>query len=239
MEPADLVVVLEDATTEVYQAHFVPEENTRICLEQLKAVVEQKGVFCALYTDKASHYVTTRYGDSPHRPQSTQGPTQIERALKELGVELIPANSPQARGRMERFFGTWQGRLPQELRLRGIDSWEQANRFLKRIWIPKHNRAWMVPAAQQGSAFVPCSRTDLNRIFSIQHERVVAADNTIQFGNVVFQIEPSSLRVSFVKCRVKVYEHLDGKIEIGYGPHTLGWYRPDGRPPKAQMAQVA
>jgi transposase len=239
MEPADLVVVLEDATTEVYQAHFVPEENTRICLEQLKAVVEQKGVFCALYTDKASHYVTTRYGDSPHRPQSTQGPTQIERALKELGVELIPANSPQARGRMERFFGTWQGRLPQELRLRGIDSWEQANRFLKRIWIPKHNRTWTLPAAQQGSAFVPCSRTDLNRIFSIQHERVVAADNTIQFSNVVFQIEPSSLRVSFVKCRVKVYEHLDGKIEIGYGPHTLGWYRPDGRPPKAQMAQVA
>ena len=91
MEPVDLVVVLEDATTEVYQAYFVTEENTRICLGQLKAVVEQKGVFCAIYTDKASLYVTTRYVDSPHRSQSTQGPTQIERALQRARGGTYPS----------------------------------------------------------------------------------------------------------------------------------------------------
>lgn len=238
-EPLDLVVLLEDATSEVYEAQFVPEENTRECLSQLKALVKQKGVFCALYTDRGSHYVTTRHGMSPHRPQKAQGPTQIERALKDLGMELIPAYSPEARGRMERLFGTWQGRLPQELRLRDIRTLEEANRYLKRVWIRKHNQTWTSPAACEGTAFVPCRREDLDRIFSLQHERIVAADNTIQFGNSVFQLERSPLRISFAKCRVKVYEHLDGRIEIGYGPHTLGWYRPDGQLLKPRIAKVA
>jgi len=238
-EPLDLIVLLDDATSEVYEAQFVPEEDTRSCMMQLEDLVKQKGVFCALYTDRGSHYVTTRHGRSPHRPQKAQEPTQIERALKELGIELIPAYSPEARGRMERLFGTWQGRLPQELRLRGIRTVEEANRFLKRIWIRKHNRTWTSPAACEGTAFVPCKRADLNRVFSLQHERVVAADNTVQFGHAVFQVERSPLRISFAKCRVKVYEHLDGRIEIGYGPHTLGWYQTDGQPLKRRIAKVA
>lgn len=239
LAPLDLIVLLEDATSEVYEAQFVPEENTQVCMMQLSALVKRKGVFCALYTDRGSHYVTTRHGASPHRPQKAQEPTQIERALKELGMELIPAHSPEARGRMERLFGTWQGRLPQELRLAGIHTKEEANRYLKRCWIPKHNRTWTSPAASLGTAFVPCKRTDLDRIFSLQYERVVAADNTVQFGNLIFQLERSPFRISFAKCRVKVYEHLDGRIEIGYGPHTLGWYRSDGQPLKRGISKVA
>ncbi len=236
----DLVVLLDDATAEVYEADLVPQEDTLTCLAQIKAVVDKKGVFCALYTDKGSHFTTTRRGDSPHyRTHTEQGPTQIERALKEIGAQLIPANSPQARGRMERFFGTWQGRLPQELRLRGIHTREEAIRFLKRVWIPKHNRSWMVKPEQQGTAFVPCRRTDLDRTFSTQHERVVASDNTVQFENRLFQLEPSPLRVSFARCRITVYEHLDGRLEIGYGPHTLGWYRADGTPLKARVECAA
>ena len=240
LPPMDLVVILDDATTEVYEADLVPQEDTLSCLAQIKAVVDKKGVFCALYTDKGSHFTTTRHNTGPHQFHAAeQGPTQIERALGELGIHLIPANSPQARGRMERFFGTWQGRLPQELRDRGISTLPEARRFLKRLWVPKHNRSWTVKPEQSGTAFVPCKRTDLDRTFSSQHERTVASDNTVQFEHVAFQIQPSPLRVSFAKCRISLYEHLDGRLEIGYGPHTLGWYRADGTPLKAKLKCAA
>jgi transposase len=224
----DLLVTLEDATSEVYDAIFVPQENTVSVLAQLERVVEQEGVFCSLYTDKASHFITTRTGQSPHRPQHATDPTQVQRALQELGIALIPANSPQARGRMERLWGTWQGRLPQELALRGIHDAVSANRFLREHWLAYHRRHWSAPATQTGTAFVPCHRPDLERIFAVQHERTVANDNTIQYGRVTFQLAPSSLRVSFAKCRVTVYEHLDETLSIGYGPHGLGRYQPDG-----------
>lgn len=220
----DLLVVLDDATSEVYDACFVPQEDTRSCLAQLRRVVERHGVFCALYTDKGSHFITTRTGMSPHRPQHAIDPTQVQRALQELGISLIPANSPQARGRMERLFGTWQGRLPQELALRGIRDYAAANRFLRQSWRAYHRRHWGVPAAQRGTAFVPCHRPDLDRIFSVQQERTVANDNTVQYARLTLQLHPSALRCSFAKCRVTVYEHLDGTLSIGYGPHTLGRY---------------
>lgn len=239
LSPLDLVVTLDDATSRVYAAEFVPQEDTVSCMRQLKAIVEKKGVFCALYTDKGSHFITTRYGTGPHQHQMATPPTQIERALRELNIQLIPANSPQARGRMERFFGTWQGRLPQELRLRDIRTLKEANRFLKCVWIPKHNRLWSVEPEQPGSAFVPCARPDLDRIFSSQHDRVVLSDNTVQFEKSFFQIRPSSLRVSFARCSVKIYEHLDGRIEIGFGPHTLGWYQADGTALKAKLKRAA
>jgi len=224
----DLLVILDDATTDVYDAIFVPQENTASCLAQLRRVVEQQGVFCALYTDKGSHFITTRTGQSPHRPQHATDPTQVERALRELGISLIPSNSPQARGRMERLFETWQGRLPQELALRGIRDSAGANRFLRQHWLAYHRRHWGVAAVQRGTAFVPCHRPDLDRIFAVQHERTVANDNTVQYARLTLQLAPSSLRCSFAKCRVRVYEHLDGRLSIGYGPHTLGQYDLEG-----------
>ena len=224
----DLLVILDDATSEVYEAVFVPQENTASCLAQLRRTVERQGVFCALYTDKGSHFITTRSGQSPHRPQTATDPTQVQRALRALGIQLIPANSPQARGRMERLFGTWQGRLPQELALRHIHDYAPANEFLRRVWLPYHRRHWGVPAAQRGSAFVPCRRPDLDHIFAMQHERTVANDNTVQYARLTLQLAPSPLRCSFAKCRVTVYEHLDGRLSIGYGPHTLGRYDLEG-----------
>ena len=220
----DLLVILEDATSEVYDAIFVPQENTESVLAQLRRVVEQRGVFCALYTDKGSHFITTRTGSSPHRPQHAREDTQVQRALRDLGISLILSNSPQARGRMERLFGTWQGRLPQALALRGIHDADAANRFLRQTWLAYHRRHWGVPAAQPGTAFVPCQRPDLDRIFSVQQERTVANDNTVQYARLTLQLSPSPLRVSFAKCRVIVYEHLDGTLSIGYGPHRLGHY---------------
>ena len=225
----DLVVCLDDATSEVYDAVFVPQEDTASCLAQLRRTVERQGVFCALYTDKGSHFITTRTGQSPHRPQQATDLTQIQRALQELGIQLIPSNSPQARGRMERLFDTWQGRLPQELALRGLRDYDGANRFLRQSWLAYHRRHWGVPAAQRGTAFVPCHRPDLDRIFAVHHERTVANDNTVQYARLTLQLAPSPLRCSFAKCRVKVYEHLDGTLSIGYGPHTLGRYDLEGQ----------
>jgi hypothetical protein len=224
----DLIVVLDDATSEVYYAQFVPQESTLTRMAALKAVIEQHGVFCALYVDRASHFVTTRTGTSPHRPQQATKPTQIERALAQLGIELIPAHSPQARGRMERLWETWQGRLPQELRLAGITSLEPANRFLAEVWVPFHHTTWTVSPAGEGTAFVPSTGDQLDRILALQHDRVVGNDNCVEFGKRRLQLPQAAWRYRFAKCRVKVYEHLDGTLSIGYGPHTLGHYDASG-----------
>lgn len=225
----DLIAVLDDATSEISYAHFVPQESTRTMLTALKAVIEQQGVFCSLYVDQASHFVTTRTGQSPHRPQQAQRPTQIQRALRQLGIELIPAHSPQARGRMERLWETWQGRLPQELRLAGITTVEAANRFLVETWVPFHNRTWTVPAAGEGTAFVPYTGDQLDRICALQYERGVGHDNCVEVGKRHLQIPKTTWRYSFATCRVTVYEHLDGTLSVGYGPHTLGHYDAQGR----------
>jgi hypothetical protein len=217
-----LLALLDDATHEVYAAILVPEEATRAVLALLRSVVEAQGVFCSLYTDRASLFVTTRYAGTPHRPQQARQPTQVERALRELGIQLILTHSPQAKGRIERLCGTWQGRLPQELRLHGLITYTDANSYLHHHFLPLHNRHLPVPAAQAGSTFLPCPRPDLERVFALQHTRTVAPDNTVQFGRAVFQLHRALWRVSFAKCRVTVYEHLDGTISIGLGPHTLG-----------------
>src|SRR6266705_6977209 len=124
----DLLVILDDATSEIYYAQLVEEESTLTVMAGLKAVIARQGVFCALYSDRGSHFwLTPKVGGKvdPHRL------TQVGRALRELGIQMIPAYSPQARGRSERSFGTWQGRLPQELRLHKIGSLEAANVFLR------------------------------------------------------------------------------------------------------------
>ncbi len=238
----DLIAVLDDATSAAYYARFVPQESTRTMLAALRGVIEQEGLFCALYTDRGSHFITTRTGRSPHRPQVATDPTQIQRALGQLGIELIPAHSPQARGRMERLWETWQGRLPQELRLAGCTTLEAANAFLVETWVPFHNQTWTVAPAGAGTAFVPYTGGQLERICAVQHDRVVGNDNCVAFGRRRLQIPQASWRYSFAKCRVKVYEHLDGTLSIGHGPHTLGSYDAQGRllaPGSASVEQAA
>src|SRR4029077_12756974 len=182
----DLIVILGDATSEIYYAQLVEEESTLTVMAGLREVIERKGVFCALYSDRGSHFwLTPKAGGKidPHRA------TQVGRALRELGVQMIPAYSPQARGRSERNFGTWQGRLPQELRLRGIRTLEAANRFLREHYMAEFNARFQVPAAQRGSAFVRRSGRDLGLIFALQFERTVNRDNTVSIQNLSLQIE--------------------------------------------------
>lgn len=222
----DLMVVLDDANSEIYYAQLVEQESTVTVLAALRAVVEQRGIFCALYSDRGSHFwLTPKEGEIVDR----QRLTQVGRAMRELGIEMIPAYSPQARGRSERNFGTWQRRLPQELRLRGITTVEEANGFLRESYVAELNRKFSVPAAQAESAFVPSSGKDLERIFSVQQERVVNQDNTVRVANRTLQIEKTKWRGTLARCRVLVCEHLDGTWSVFYGPHLVGRYAPDGQ----------
>jgi transposase len=221
----DLIVIFDDATSEVYDTKFVEEESTVTVMGALKRVVESRGLFCSLYSDRGSHMAwTPKAGAVVDR----QHPTQIARALKQLGIDLILAYSPQARGRCERIFGTWQGRLPQELRLRGITTVEAANEFLRHEWMALHNASFSVKAEQTGTAFLPYTGTALEKIFSAQHERVVDNDNTVRYENRCLQIPQQTFRFSLARCHVLVCEHLDTTISLHYGPHQLGRYDSQG-----------
>ena len=221
----DLIVILDDATSEIYYAQLVEEESTRTVMEGLRTVIESQGLFCALYSDRGSHFfVTPKAGEKvdKHRP------TQVGRALKELGVQMIPAYSPQARGRSERSFGTWQGRLPQELRLAGITTLQGANEFLRQQYIAVFNQKFTVAAAEKGTAFRRTTRSDLDWIFTVQTERVVAKDNTVAITDCNWQLEKSRFRGSLAGCTVTIHQHLDGKVSIRYGPHVVGRYTATG-----------
>ena len=227
----DLIVILDDATSEIYYAQLVEEESTRTVMAGLREVIETKGLFCALYSDRGSHFfVTPKAGEKVDKHRLTQ----VGRAMKELGVQMIPAYSPQARGRSERNFGTWQGRLPQELRLAGITTVEAANNFLRERYIGEFNSKFAVPAREKGTAFRKTSRADLHWIFSVQTERVVGKDNTVAIGDQHWQPEKSRFRSSLAGCTVTIHEHLNATISIRYGPHLVGRFDAEQKPSKPE-----
>jgi transposase len=221
----DLLVILDDATNEIYYAQLVEEESTVTVMKAVREVIERKGAFCALYSDRATHFFRT---PKAGQPVDRTHPTQVGRALAEMGIQMIPAYSPQARGRSERSFGTWQGRLPQELRIHGIQSMASANEFLRDSYIAEFNERFAVTAAQPGHAFLPVRGKNLDLIFSLQHERTVNQDNTVHLDPCVLQIEKSRWRATLAGCRVTIYQHLDGSWSIGYGPHIVGHYNQQG-----------
>ena len=207
----DLIVILDDATSEIYYAQLVQEESTQTVMTALREVIERQGLFCALYSDRGSHFwLTPKAGQKVDHARVTQ----VGRALGELGVRMIPAYSPQARGRSERNFGTWQGRLPQELRLRAITTVEAANAFLREEYIAAFNVRFRVPATQAGSAFTVCRQRDLAGVFSLQFERTVNRDNTVSFQNLSLQIQPVRWRATLAGCTVTLHQHLDGTLSL-------------------------
>jgi transposase len=226
----DLIVILDDATSEIYYAQLVEEESTATVMAGLREVIERKGVFCALYSDRGSHFwLTPKVGGKVEYHRRTQ----VGRALHELGVQMIPAYSPEAR---ERSFSTWQGRLPQELRLRQLGTLEAANRFLREAYIAEFNRRFQVSPAQRGNAFVPCRSRDLERIFSLQFQRSVNRDNTVSFQNLSLQIERVRWRATLAGCQVIVHQHLNGTLSLTHGPHCLGRYDSAGTPLPAKAS---
>ena len=221
----DLVVTLDDATSAIYSAFLVDEEGTASSLRGLRDVIERHGLFCALYTDRGSHYFhTPKAGEKVSKTQLTQ----VGRALKQLGIEHIPAYSPEARGRSERAFRTLQDRLPKEFALAGIRTVEAANRWLAEVYVPAYNAAFAVPAEQEGSGFIPDRTLAWRDILCIQEERSVGNDNTVKWRGLCLQLPPSRLRPHFVKATVRVHEYPDGRIAVFLGPHHLADYTPNG-----------
>jgi len=222
-----LMAVMDDADNTCYYAKLVPEENTRESMLALRYAVQTKGLYCSVYSDRASHFF--------HTPK-TGGKvdlgnlTQVGRAMYELGIEMIPGYSPEARGRGERFFGTWQGRLPNELKLHGIKTIPDANQYIQESFLPWYNKDLTVEPSQKGSAFMPCHRKDLDTVFCVKEQRIVNHDNTVQWKKLCLQLEPSSLRISFAKCRVVVCEHFDNTLSVLYGHHLIGRYDAQGQP---------
>jgi transposase len=221
----DLIATLDDATSALYSAFLVEEEDTASTFRALLEVFGEHGLPLSLYTDRGSHYfLTPKAGGPVDRRQ----PTQVGRALAQLGVEHIAAYSPQARGRSERAFRTLQDRLPKELALAGITTVEAANRFIREIYLPAHNARFAEPAEQEGTAFLPVPGVDLAEVLCIQEQRQVGNDNTVVFHRLRLQIPPSPLRAHFVKATVKVRHYVDATYAIFHGHRCIGRYDSTG-----------
>ena len=221
----DLIVTMDDATSCIYAARLVEEEGTMSSFLGLREVIAKHGLFCALYTDRGSHYFETPVAGGK---VDKDNPTQVGRALAQLAIQHIPAYSPEARGRSERMFGTLQDRLPKELRLAGITTLEAANRFIAEVYLPAHNARFAVKPTQPGSAFVPDPAGIWRNSLCVQEERVVGNDNTVRYHRLTLQLPQSPLRPHFVKATVRVHHYPDETLAIFHGPRCLARYASDG-----------
>jgi transposase len=227
--PLDLVVTLDDATSAIYSAILVEEESTASSFRALAEVIADQGLFCALYTDRGSHYFHTPVAGGRI---DRERPTQVGRALAELGIEHIAAFSPQARGRSERAFRTLEDRLPKELALAGLTDLDAANAWLRTVYLPAHNARFAVAAEEQGSAFVPAAPHQWRDVLCLRETRQVGNDNTVRWKRRVLQIPKSPLRPHFARARVRLHEYPDGAVALFWGPHRIA-----DLPPPALDAQ--
>lgn len=232
----DLIVTMDDATSEHYAMFFVEEEGTASSFAGVRDVIAARGLFSSFYSDRGSHYWTTPEADGKVDREKL---TQFGRAMKQLGIDMIPAYSPEARGRSERAFGTHQGRLPQELALAGITSMTQANQYLAKVYLPAFNAEFAHPAMEQGSAFVPWIGGSLEDILCEQYERTVSADNCVRFDGMILQIPADQHRCHYVKARVRVNRYASGALALFHGPRGLAYFTPEGKPITEDLKQAA
>jgi transposase len=221
----DLILTMDDATNEHYSMFFVDEEGTKSSFRGVGEVIRAKGLFSSFYSDRGSHYW--------HTPEAGKRvdknlPTQFGRAMAQLGIEMIPAYSPEARGRIERAFRTHQDRLPKELALHGITGMEEANRYLQRTYRPAHNAEFRQPPLEEGSGFVECVVPNLDDILCEQHDRGVGRDNCVTFEGKKLQIPADRHRCHYIKATVRVHRYLDNTMAIFHGPRKLANYDANG-----------
>jgi transposase len=221
----DLIVTMDDATSEILSMFLVREEGTASTFRALREVISEHGLFCELYTDRGAHYFYTSEAGTVSKTQLTQ----VGRALKQLGIRQIGARSPEARGRSERMFRTLQDRVPKELRLAGITTVEAANIWLK-AYIGEHNARFAVEPEQDGSMFIADRDGAYREILCVQEERQVGNDNTVSWKRLRLQIPESPLRPHFVKATARIHEYPDGTMSVFWGPHRLAQFTADGTP---------
>ena len=232
----DLINTMDDATSEHYSMFFVEEEGTASSFQGVHDVIETRGLFSSFYSDRGSHYWhTPEAGGKVDR----DNPTQFGRALRHLGIEMIAAYSPEARGRSERAFGTHQGRLPNELAAAGIKDRETANRYLREVYMPAFNAEFACPAREEGTAFVPWIGGNLDDILCEQYERTVGNDNCVRFEKLILQIPADRHRCHYVKAKVRVHCYSDGKLAVFHGPRKLAGYDRDGKLLTQSLKQAA
>jgi len=230
----DLIVTMDDATNEHYSMFFTEEEGTASSFTGVKEVTEKHGLFCAIYTDRGSHYwFTPEAGGKVDKERLTQ----FGRAMHQLGIEMIPAYSPEARGRSERQFSTHQDRLVKELALAGITDMAAANRYLEEVYRPAFNAEFAVPAMEKGTGFVPLLGRELGDILCEHHERTVGKDNCVQFMGYRLQIPEDRHRMHYVKAKVRVHKYPDGHLAIFHGPRKLAEYNTDGSRPTSGIEE--
>lgn len=211
-----LHAAIDDATGEVLAGVFRPEEDAHGYFLLLRRLVRRKGVPVAAYTDR--HGIFHRDPRTPltlaeqleGRPEATQ----VGRALQELGIRWIPARSPEAKGRIERLFGTFQDRLVVELRLAQASTREQAQRVLNRF-LPRYNARFVHPPGHPTPAWRPAP-ADLERICCFKYQRTVHHDNTVHLDGRCLQLQPGPMRRSYTGLRVDVHAHLDGRLTVSY-----------------------
>ena len=222
----DLIVTMDDATNEHYSMFLVAEEGTASSFRGVGEAIRAKGLFCSFYSDRGSHYWTTAEAGGTVDKANL---TQFGRALQQLGIEMIAAYSPEARGRSERAFATHQERLPKELAYAGITDLAAANRYIARRYRPAFNAEFAVPAREEGSAFVPWIGGPLDDILCEQVERTVGNDNCIRYENLFLQLPADRHRCHYVKAKVRVHGYPNGRLAVFHGPRRLADYSADGK----------
>jgi Winged helix-turn helix len=232
----DLIVTMDDATNEHYSMFFVDEEGTASSFRGVHDVIASRGLFSSFYSDRGSHYWHTPEAGGKVDKNNL---TQFGHAMKRLGIEMIAAYSPEARGRSERAFGTHQGRLPQELVLAGITDMETANRYLQEVYRPAFNTEFSQSAPEEGSAFVPWVGGNLDDTLCEQYERTVSADNCVRFETLILQIPADRHRCHYIKVKVRVHRYVSDHLALFHGPRKLADYDEKGKVISQKLKQAA
>ncbi len=222
----DLIVTMDDASSEHYSMFFVEEEGTQSSFQGVNEVIDKHGVFASLYTDRGSHYWHT---PEAGKKVDKENLTQFGRAMRQLGIEMIPAYSPEARGRSERAFRTHQERLVKELALAGITEIKQANVYIRDVYMPAFNEEFAVTPEESASMFVPWVGTPLQDTLCEQYERTVGNDNCVKFDGMTLQIQPDKYRFHYVKVKVRVHRYTNKTIAIFHGHRKLASFNSKGK----------
>jgi hypothetical protein len=222
----DLIVTMDDATGEHYSMFFVDEEGTQSSFQGINEVIKKHGVFASLYTDRGSHYWNTPEAGGKVDKGNL---TQFGRAMRQLGIEMIPAYSPEARGRSERAFRTHQERLVKELALAGITEMQQANVYICDVYMPAFNDEFTVPPEEATSMFVPWAGTTVEDILCEQYERTVGNDNCVRFSGLTLQIPQNQYRYHYVRVKVRVHRYPNGNLAVFHGHRNLASFNSKGK----------
>ena len=234
-----LMAMIDDATSRA-KARFVRHDSTEENLRLLRAYLRRWGRPGAFYTDQASLFRTPRVPQAEEQLEGQRPRTQIGRALQELGIEWIPAHSPQAKGRVERFFGTAQDRLVKGLRKAGAGTLEEARQYLEKVYLPLWNRRFARAAGNPTDAHRPLGREhNLAAILSHVESRVVAPDYTVRFQGRSYQIARAAVRPGMRGARVRVEKRLDGSVAVRFRQHYLAVTVCEPRPSPTETVRPA